>query len=601
LVLSSSIVPSFAAVKGATSKVAVTVVKATPKPTPTKEVSQTITVEGTIKVSLNQSRYLTLVTEKKELYSLIGAISGLEKYVDKNVAVTGVIRKDTISAGQPGVLLEVKSFKIIATPPTTIVKPTSVQDKILGTVKVVKSETGFSFSLITTDISYSLTGNTKGMELLDGAQVVVYGTYSMLKIYPPIFIVDSYSVVSKPTVPTTPTATPLTVLKGTLDVSKLEDPASDIGVSYIISLKTQDGLLYTLNGKIEGMEKYNGYLVEVAGTVSMLKIYPPIFVVESYKVIVEPTVTPNYDVMQGSLKVVENITDKSADSLVPAPQYKYLLSTKGGVYELIGSTRGLEKYNGMIVEVKGNYVMTLLPVETPMFSVVSYRLISEPTPTSTPIYDVLQGTLKLVEIMTPQSSKQPYQYQLSTKNGVYQLIGNTSGLEKYNGMIVEIKGSYVMTLLPILPTELPLFNVVSYNLVAPTPTPIPAPSGTVHNVISDKPLYSWGPVDGDVRVIDGKCIISWMEGTNNAVFKAKLTVLKDIQKADYEYELVAAKTSDKESIIGVFNIRKDGVVIAKEIPGKVYGIGGPVGQYFKFYSEDTNWHLSAYITSRVDF
>lgn len=598
LVLSSSVVPSFAAVKGAASKAAVTKVKATPKPAPTKAVSQTVTVQGTIKVSQVQSRQLTLVTENKEIYNLIGATSGLEKCVDKNVAVTGVVRKGVIS-GQAGILMEVKSFKIISIP-TPIVEPRPVQEKILGALKVVKSETGYSFSLAAENTSYSLTGNTKGMEVLDGAQVVVYGTQSMLAIYPPIFIVDSYTVINRPTATIAPTSVPLTILKGTLDVSKYEDPATDFGVSYKISLKTEDGLLYTLNGKTEGMERYNGYLAEVAGTISMLKIYPPIFVVESYKIIVEPTVTPNYDILQGTLKVITNTIVNASDSLVPPQQYKYLLGTKGGVYELIGSIKGLEKYNGMEVEVKGSHVMTLLPVETPLFSVVSYRLISEPTPVPTPepIYDVLQGTLKLVDITTPESSKLSYQYQLSTKNGVYQLIGSTSGLEKYNGMEVEVKGSYVMTILPILPTELPLFSVVSYRLIS---EPTPAPSGTVHNVISDRPLYSWGPIDGDVKVLDGKCVISWMEGTNNAVFKARLTVLKGIQKADYEYELVAAKTSDKDSITGIFNIRKDGVVIAKEVPGKVYGISGPVGEYFKFYSEDTNWHLSAYITSRVDF
>jgi inhibitor of cysteine peptidase len=845
LVLNSSVVPSFAAEKGAASKVTVTKVVPGQKPTPAKPVDQSITVQGTVQVSMVQSRKLTLVTEKKELYNLIGATAGLEKYAGKKVAVTGVIKEAAKSVGERGINFQVKSFKAlpeasvkpVATPaptkievqgtlynlnsdkygfyivsekgnyilrgntagmekvcgsqiyvkgeyqadpagefsgiinvieykvistPTPVVDPTPVKDKIAGTIKVIKSETGLSFSLVTTDISYSLTGNTKGMESLDGAQVVVYGTHSILTIYPPIFIVESYSVISIPSAPTTPVVTPVIVLRGTLDVTKYEDPSANIGVSYKISLKSQDGGLYTLNGKIDGMEKYNGYTAEVVGTVSPLKIYPPIFIVESYKIIVEPSVTPNYDVLQGTLKVVENtyadslvpqykyllgtkggvfeligntaglekyngmevevkgsyvmtlvateyplfsvvsyrlvsqptptpeydvlqgtlkvVENTYADSLVPqykyllgtkggvfeligntaglekyngmevevkgsyvmkllaaeyplfsvvsyrlvsqptptpdydvlqgtlkvveniyagsvVPQYKYLLGTKGGVFELIGNTAGLEKYNGMEVEVKGSYVMTLVATEYPLFSVVSYRLVSQPTPT--PEYDVLQGALKVVEIIAPESSKLAYQYLLSTKNGVYQLIGNTKGLEKYNGMEIEVKGHYVMTILPILPTERPLFNVVSYSLVKPVPTS--TPSGMAHNVISEKPLYSWGPVDGDVKVLDGKCMISWMEGTYNAVFKAKLTVLKDKQKADYEYELVAVKTSDKESITGLFNIKKDGVVIAKQIYGKLYGLDGSVGDYFKFYSDDTKWHMSAYITSRLDF
>jgi hypothetical protein len=317
----------------------------------------------------------------------------------------------------------------------------------------------------------------------------------------------------------------------------------------------------------------------------------------SYNVATEqkpaPTPTPDQrlDVLQGGLKVVKPAPEE-VDTKGP---YIYYLSTEKGVFELIGSTSGLEQYNGKVVEVKGHVVMTLLPTDMPLFNVVSYSLIEEPLPT--PEYTILQGALKVTDITPPDANTllPVSKFELKTAEGPYSLQGNVAGLEKYNGLMIEVKGT--VSMLKIYP---PIFNVESYRLIESIPVPTENPV-TVHTVISQKPLALAGPSVNNEGNVKGNITISWTENTDKAFFQAKLSALEENKLVGYEIELVAAKITDKDSIKGLFNVSRDGVVIAKEISAEVYGLTQPLGSYFKFYSAETQWYMRADITQRIDF
>lgn len=300
----------------------------------------------------------------------------------------------------------------------------------------------------------------------------------------------------------------------------------------------------------------------------------------------------------GRLEVLK--IDSSEVIKIGSP-YQFHLETETTPYTLQGNTEGLEKYDGQKIEVTGT--VSPLKIYPPIFNVVSYKPIIEPR------YDVLQG---LLTVLKPEPSEEivldnPYKFQLETEKGAaYSLIGDTKGLEQYNGQTVEVKGNYVPTLLPQYPG---LFNVVSYTPIVPVPTPVPTPvsPSNVHTIISEKPLGFSEPISGAVgnfteNLAGGSCTISWVENTGKAFFNAKLTVINDEnQKVDYEFELATVKISGKDSIKGLFNVKRNGELVAKEISGELYGLNQPVGSYFKFYSSDTNWHMSAYITNRIDF
>jgi len=97
--------------------------------------------------------------------------------------------------------------------------------------------------------------------------------------------------------------------------------------------------------------------------------------------------------------------------------------------------------------------------------------------------------------------------------------------------------------------------------------------------------------------ISGYTTISWTEGSTNAFFNSKINADKDV----YELELVSVEKSDSYEIVGLFNIKKNGKLLVKELNGRLYGLSNDEGDYFKFYSEGEKYHMSAYITKRIDF
>ncbi|MCX7746135.1 MAG: hypothetical protein N2645_04455 [Clostridia bacterium] len=146
------------------------------------------------------------------------------------------------------------------------------------------------------------------------------------------------------------------------------------------------------------------------------------------------------------------------------------------------------------------------------------------------------------------------------------------------------------------------------DTVVPTPTPKPTAMpteipGKIHTVTSVKPIYVKDPTIGldFLQVSSGNCTISWAEGTKSAFYNAKLTVMNGLKPVVYEFRLTYAIQSDSDSIEGLFDVLRDGIPIAKEVHGRIYGLSQKEGNYFKFYSDGEKWHMSGYITCRLDY
>lgn len=126
-----------------------------------------------------------------------------------------------------------------------------------------------------------------------------------------------------------------------------------------------------------------------------------------------------------------------------------------------------------------------------------------------------------------------------------------------------------------------------------------------HSVWSYKPIWL---IDGQTGIsykpIEGKAATSWTEKTRDGYFRAIAVVSSGQQQ--YEFTLVSIGNSDDSTITGIWDIRRDGILVCEGCVGKAYGLRAPVGDYFKIYIGDANgyaerWHYSGYITSRFDF
>ncbi|MCX7748361.1 MAG: hypothetical protein N2645_15975 [Clostridia bacterium] len=141
---------------------------------------------------------------------------------------------------------------------------------------------------------------------------------------------------------------------------------------------------------------------------------------------------------------------------------------------------------------------------------------------------------------------------------------------------------------------------ITDDIIVPLPTI--APSTSVHNINVTKPLYlTDGQTGAAYKLVNGYCNISWQDKTRYGFANAKLTIPDATMKLFYEFQLVAVGNCDDDYIDGIFDIKKNGTVVASGIPGKFYGLSSTPGNYFKFYSNDNTWHFSGYIGSRFDY
>ncbi len=120
-----------------------------------------------------------------------------------------------------------------------------------------------------------------------------------------------------------------------------------------------------------------------------------------------------------------------------------------------------------------------------------------------------------------------------------------------------------------------------------------------HQIISEKPLYlNDAETDTWYDSVKGKVVIKW----NNLIpiFNSLNAELQVADNLKYEFTLVSSESCSSDFIKGTFDIKKNGVLVASNIKGQLYGLDLNEGDYFKFYSDDMKWHFSAYITDRID-
>ncbi len=126
----------------------------------------------------------------------------------------------------------------------------------------------------------------------------------------------------------------------------------------------------------------------------------------------------------------------------------------------------------------------------------------------------------------------------------------------------------------------------------------------VHSVWSDNsPL---AVRDGDTGVWStpsvGYSSSNWQEGTSQAFSHAVALSGGHL----YEFRLVGVSTSTNDEIDKIWDVYKDGTLACDDCVGRVYGLSGSIGDYFKIYvgtpfGYAEKWHFSGYITNRFDY
>jgi hypothetical protein len=152
----------------------------------------------------------------------------------------------------------------------------------------------------------------------------------------------------------------------------------------------------------------------------------------------------------------------------------------------------------------------------------------------------------------------------------------------------------------VLPVRLAV-TVLALGLFASV---APAAAQPVHSVWSDnRPIAIR---DGDTGVsytpTQGYSASSWQESTPQSFSHA-------LGKAGghlYEFRLVSVASNDFDSILGLWDIYRDGALVCNLCVGQAYGLSGAIGDYFKIYVGTPSgyaelWHYSGYITNRFDY
>jgi len=129
-----------------------------------------------------------------------------------------------------------------------------------------------------------------------------------------------------------------------------------------------------------------------------------------------------------------------------------------------------------------------------------------------------------------------------------------------------------------------------------------APSTYVHGIFSQTPLQVLDGTTGTwLTSTSGNAIASWTEAPLASGNQAFFNAISLVGNNRYEFRLISLGSTTADQINGKFDIYKNYVKVASAIPGTVYGLSQPVGNIFKFYNSTNTWHVSGYITDRLDY
>jgi len=128
-----------------------------------------------------------------------------------------------------------------------------------------------------------------------------------------------------------------------------------------------------------------------------------------------------------------------------------------------------------------------------------------------------------------------------------------------------------------------------------------APSTYVHGVFSTAPLYVQDGTTGSfLTASSGNAIASWTDNPLSSGNQGFFNAIVYVGPTKYEFRLVSLGGTTPDQIDGKFHIYKNNVLVAS-VAGSVYGLSQPIGNVFKFYDSAYNWHVSGYITNRLDY
>jgi hypothetical protein len=121
-----------------------------------------------------------------------------------------------------------------------------------------------------------------------------------------------------------------------------------------------------------------------------------------------------------------------------------------------------------------------------------------------------------------------------------------------------------------------------------------------HTVISNNPFYvSDAQLMVSFLASGGHATVSWKENSPYAFLSAK------VRAGGYTYELIctSAYGSTNDDFRGYFNIFRDGVLVANNILGTVYGLSQPAGgtNVFRFDAAHSTWSFGFYLDIRYDW
>jgi hypothetical protein len=135
--------------------------------------------------------------------------------------------------------------------------------------------------------------------------------------------------------------------------------------------------------------------------------------------------------------------------------------------------------------------------------------------------------------------------------------------------------------------------------------PTVASAQDVHSIWS---THTWEIWDGSTGIrypsSYGSVSMSWEDATRYGFFHA--IVRPASAPIEYELVLTAVSTSDDDAIEGLWDIRRNGVLVCDGCVGRAYGLTSGIGSYFKLFVGDgqcntQQWYLSAYVTNRFDY
>ena len=125
----------------------------------------------------------------------------------------------------------------------------------------------------------------------------------------------------------------------------------------------------------------------------------------------------------------------------------------------------------------------------------------------------------------------------------------------------------------------------------------------VHQIASNKPLYVFdGNTGAHYTPSVGDASSNWQVSTTQAFAHAVAQTTGGL----YEFRLVHTSSSNDSTILGLWDVYHDGVLVCDDCVGKAYGLDVPVGNYFKIYvgtplAYAELWHFSGDITQRFDY